>query len=155
MPITLQRSFDIAGAPDEVWEFLADPHRVVTCLPGARLLEEIDDHTFRGEIGVRVGPFGASFLGTITFEELDRDNLRVSMSGEGRDPRSRATVSMRMRSHLEPREDGGTSVLVDQELDLEGGIASLGQGILNGFAELLFGRFTGCVKQTIEGRRRS
>lgn len=151
MAITIEKEFDVERSPDEVWAFLVDPERVVQCLPGAKLLEAIDERTFRGEIGVRLGPIGASFLGTIHYDELDRDNFQVAMSGNGSDRTGSGSVHMSMRSALAPRDDGGTRVSVTQSLQLAGRLASFGRGgLIEGVADLMFGRFVGCVRRKLE-----
>jgi carbon monoxide dehydrogenase subunit G len=79
MSIEIREQFEVERSRSEVWDFLVDPARVVRCLPGARLVEVVDERTFRGEVGVRLGPFSAAFTGTIHFDILDRDNHRVAM----------------------------------------------------------------------------
>lgn len=150
MSIRIEQNFQVDQPSDQVWDFLVDPERVVDCLPGAKLIEVIDDRTFKGEIGVRLGPIGVSFVGTIHFDELDRDAGRVIMSGEGKDRRGTGAVRMRMESILSPSSDGGTAVAVSQEIELTGRLASFGRGsVMTSVADMMFGRFTGCVQEKL------
>lgn len=151
MAITIQKAFEVDKAPEDVWNFLVDPYRVVECLPGAKLVRAIDDQTYEGEIGVRLGPIGASFLGTIHFDQLDEENLEVAISGEGKDRRGTGSVRMSMHSRLTRRDGGGTLVSVSQTVNLAGRLASFGRGgVIQGVADLMFGRFTDCVKTKLE-----
>lgn len=150
MPIQIEREFEVEQSPEEVWDFLVTPERVVECLPGAKLLEEIDERTYRGEIGVRLGPIGATFEGRIHFDTLDQENYEVEMSGEGKDRKGTGSVRMGMRSKLTPKDDGGTRVAVQQEVNLAGKLASFGRGgIIQNVADFMFGRFTKCVERKL------
>lgn len=152
MAIEIQKSFEINRPVEEVWEFLITPERVVECLPAAKLTERVDDRNFRGEMGVRLGPIGVTFLGTIHYDKLDAENHQVSMHGEGKDARGSGSVKMQMHSSLRPLEAGGTHVDVSQSVSLAGRLASFGRGgIIQNVADFMFGRFTECVKGKLEG----
>lgn len=150
MAIRIDKEFEVDQSPEEVWAFLVTPERVVECLPAARIVKEVDDRTYEGEIGVKLGPIGATFHGTIHFDELDRENLHVEMSGQGKDKRGTGSVRMSMRSTLEPRGDGGTRVSVSQTVNLSGKLASFGRGgVIQSVADFMFGRFTSCVQKRL------
>lgn len=150
MAIEIEKEFEVPQAPDEVWAFLIDPERIVTCLPGAKLLEALDERTYKGEIGLRLGPIGVSFLGEIHFDEVDEEKRRVVMSGKGKDRTGSGSVRMSMESELTPKEDGGTSVWVVQSVNLSGRLASFGRGgVIQSVADFMFGRFTDCVRKKL------
>lgn len=150
MAIEIEKEFDVPQSVDDVWAFLTDPARIVECLPGAKLVEEIDERTFKGEIGMKLGPIGTSFQGIIRFDELDEDRHHVVMTGEGKDERGTGSVRMSMTSTLTPGEAGGTHVWVSQTVALSGRLASFGRGgVIQSVADLVFGRFTGCVREKL------
>lgn len=150
MAIEIEKEFEVEQPPEEVWDFLVDPERVVECLPGAKLVRVVDERTYEGEMGVKLGPIGVTFHGTTHFETLDRENLTVEMTGEGKDKRGSGSVRMSMRSKLTPRDGGGTHVFVTQSVSLSGKIASFGRGgVIKGVADFMFGRFTSCVQKKL------
>ncbi|MEJ2317918.1 MAG: SRPBCC family protein [Gemmatimonadales bacterium] len=152
MAIEIQKSFEVNRPVEDVWEFLTTPERVVECLPAAKLTERVDDRNFRGEMGVRLGPIGVTFQGTIHYDSLDVENHEVSMHGEGKDARGSGSVKMQMHSSLKPLDGGGTHVDVSQSVSLAGRLASFGRGgIIQNVADFMFGRFTECVKGKLEG----
>ena len=143
MAIELQRSFEVEAPVEEVWSFLVDPRRVVPCLPSARILEQLDDRTFEGEIGFTLGPFGAKFRGEIEFETIESDDHRVLLTGDAEDTRRDARARLVMESRLRRREEGGTRVDVEQSVTLAG---SLTENLLTrNVADMLLGRFVSCV----------
>lgn len=152
MAVEIEKSFDVEQSPGEVWAFLVDPERVVECLPGAEVTRKIDDRTYEGEMGIRLGPVGVTFRGTIHFDRLDEEALEVEMSGEAKDSKGSGGVKMRMESRLEALDGGGTRVEVVQAVNLSGRLASFGRGgIVQNVADMMFGRFTGCVEKKLAG----
>jgi carbon monoxide dehydrogenase subunit G len=134
--IEIEKEFDVPQPLGEVWDFLVDPERIVTCLPGATLVEAIDEN--------------ASFLGVIHFEELDPERHHVVMTGEGKDQRGTGSVRMQMTSTLSRNHDGGTHVWVAQSVSLTGRLASFGRGgVIQSVADFMFGRFTTCVQKKL------
>ncbi|MCG8467013.1 MAG: SRPBCC family protein [Gemmatimonadetes bacterium] len=150
MAIEIEKTFDVPQSPEKVWGFLTDPACIVQCLPGATLLGALDERTFEGEIGMKLGPIGTVFRGTITFEELDAERHRVVMVGQGKDEKGTGNVRMTMTSDLTPGDEGGTHVWVSQNVSLTGKLASFGRGgVIQAVADVVFGRFTGCVQEKL------
>lgn len=152
MAIQIEKEFHVPQTVDEVWSFLTDPERIVSCLPGATLIGEIDERTFRGQIGMKLGPVGTMFDGVIRFDELDPEEHHVVMTGEGKDAMGVGSVRMTMTSNLTPAEQGGTDVWVSQSVSLAGRLASFGRGgVIQSLADVVFGRFTKCVIAKLAG----
>lgn len=153
MAIEIEKSFEVPQPVDEVWSFLTDPERIVECLPGATLLEAVDERTYRGEIGLKLGPIGTRFLGEIRFDELDARRHHMKMTGEGRDRRGSGNVRMTMLSQLQSVEEegvGGTRIWVSQSIALTGRLASFGRGgVIQSVSNVMFNRFTGCVREKL------
>ena len=57
----LENSFEVPAQPEQVWDLLMDVHRVIPCMPGAKLDEEIDDTTWKATSGSSVWPRSISF----------------------------------------------------------------------------------------------
>lgn len=150
MALEIEKAFDVPEPPEEVWDFLTSPERVTECLPGGKLLETVDERTFRGEMGIRLGPIGATFEGEIRFDRLDEAAFEVEMSGEGKDRDGAGSARMTMKSKLVRLDGGGTRVNVTQSVSLSGKLASFGRsGVVQSVADFMFGRFTDCVERRL------
>lgn len=147
MAIVLERTFDVDADPETTWDFLTDPDCFFPCIPSATVVRKIDDRTFEGKIGFRLGPFGAEFRGKLEFETIEPDAHRVRMSGEAEDTRRDARATLEMRSRLRRRPEGGTRVEVAQTVELGGSLTRLAGGSLaQNTADMIFGRFVRCVQ---------
>ena len=120
-------TFDVSLPPEEAWVFLLDVERIVPCMPGAELLEKIDDRNFKGKISVKLGPVALTFVCLAVFEEISNDTFTARIKAQGTDPKGRGGANALIGLHLEPSAKGST-VLVDTDLTLTGAVAQYGRG---------------------------
>src|SRR5215468_5540476 len=121
-------SFEVPLPADDAWKVLMDIRRIVPCMPGAELTEVVDDRTYKGKIGVRLGPVALAFAGTVKFEEIDDINHRARVAAQGNDAKGRGSANATATFRLEP-ENGGSKVLVHTNLTLSGAVAQYGRGV--------------------------
>jgi carbon monoxide dehydrogenase subunit G len=121
-------SFEVPLPVDETWKLLMDIRRIAPCLPGAELTEVIDDRTYKGKVGVRLGPVSLAFAGTVKFDEIDDAAHRAKISAQGSDAKGRGAANATATFHLEP-VTGGSKVLVHTHLTLSGAVAQYGRGV--------------------------
>ena len=70
--LEIQERFSLEAPPEETWRFLIDPNRVVNCLPGAELLGQTDEITYRGAVRVKIGAVTVAYSGVVVFELSNR-----------------------------------------------------------------------------------
>ncbi len=149
MAIEIQERFQVSAPIERVWRFVMDPHQVVTCLPGATLLEVVDDRTFVGQVKVKVGAVSASYKGKIHLTEVDESSHRVNMAAEGKET-SGGTAKGTMRSFLSALPDGGTEIVAEATVDLTGRLVQVGRGMIQGVAHQIFLQFVAATKARLE-----
>lgn len=150
MAIRVEERFVVPAPVEHVWEYLVDPRRVVTCLPGAELVEVVDERTFRGNVTVKVGTVTVSYRGRIQVAELDAAARRVKMTGEGRESTGTGSARMVMESRVSAAPGGGSEVVVLADVVVVGRIVQLGRGMVEQVAHQLFQQFAGCVRAVLE-----
>jgi carbon monoxide dehydrogenase subunit G len=121
-------AFEVPLPVDAAWKVLMDIRRIAPCLPGAELTEVVDDRTYKGKVGVRLGPVSLAFAGTVKFEEIDDANHRARIAAQGSDAKGRGAANATATFHLEP-VSGGSKVLVHTNLTLSGAVAQYGRGV--------------------------
>ena len=129
-----------------MWRFLTDPKNVAHCLPGARLLEVVDERTFRGEVALKFGLFGLTFRGLARFTELDASRLTAALEANASELRGWGDGEMRMRSRLS--SDGGATLIhLEQSFHVTGRLSGMvATSLLTGAAEFVLARFASCVR---------
>lgn len=150
MAVCLEKTFSVERDGDVVWRFLTDPENVASCLPGARLLEVVDDRTFRGEVALKFGLFGLTFRGLARFTELDVEEQSASLQAAASEIRGWGDGEMRMRSRLSS-DAGRTRIHLEQCFRVTGRLSGVvATGLLTGAAEFVLSRFASCVRSQIE-----
>jgi len=121
-------SFEVPLPVGDAWAVLMDIRRIAPCMPGAELTDVVDERTYKGKIGVRLGPVALTFAGTVKFEEIDEANRAARVAAQGSDAKGRGAANAVASFHLEPVGDG-TKVLVHTNLTLSGAVAQYGRGV--------------------------
>jgi uncharacterized protein len=145
--VEFDNSFEVPLPPAQAWPVLMDIRRIAPCMPGAELTEVIDDKTYKGKIGVRLGPVALTFAGTVTFEEIDNVNHRARVKAQGTDAKGRGGANASASFRLEP-SGSGSKVLVHTDLSLSGSVAQYGRGVgmIQATAAQIINQFAGNLK---------
>src|SRR6516162_5044893 len=140
-------TFDVPLPVEAAWKVLMDIGRIAPCMPGAELTEVVDDRTYKGRIGVRLGPVALTFAGTVKFEEIDDADHRARVAAQGSDAKGRGSANATATFHLEPA-NGGSKVQVHTNLTLSGAVAQYGRGvgIIQMTAAQIIGQFANNLK---------
>ena len=149
MAITLNQTFHVNAAIDEVWRFLLDPEQVVTCMPGAALDSVEGEDTFLGNIKVKVGPITASYKGRVRFTKIDHEGHHIEMTAEGTEA-SGGTASGTMSSRVEAATEGGSTVVAEANAEVTGRVMQFGRGMIQGISEQMFQQFAASVTARLE-----
>lgn len=123
----LQHEFEVPASPDETLALLLDPERVVACMPGATLVEVVDDGTWKTAMAVKIGPVGMDFLNDVSVVEQDSAAGTVRLSVRGRDKRGRGGVYAGVDAQLDGTDSGGTRVTMETNVTFSGQAAQLGR----------------------------
>ena len=146
-------SFEVPLPPSEAWPVLMDIRGIAPCMPGAQLTEVVDDKTYKGQIGVRLGPVALTFAGTVMFEEIDNTNHKARVKAQGNDAKGRGAANAAATFQLEPSAMG-SKVKVHTDLTLSGAVAQYGRGVgmIQATAAALMNQFAGNLKAQLAAR---
>lgn len=150
MAVKIEKTFQVAEPVEKVWAFLSDPRKVVTCVPGAQITEQVDDRNYKGAISVKVGPSVTDYKGDVQIIRLDAAAHEIEILGKGQDVRGKGSASMKMTGKLRALESG-TEVISVSELNVVGILAQMGGRVINEVSNIMFGQFTDCFRQKLQG----
>ena len=149
--LRIEKTFQVKEPLDKVWDFLSDPRKVAVCVPGAQIIEQVDEKTYKGAISVKVGPSVTDYKGEVTIVRLDPQNHEIEILGKGQDVRGRGSASMKMTGKLRPLDDGGTAVTSISELNVVGILAQMGSRVITEVSNIMFAEFTRNFQTHLEG----
>jgi carbon monoxide dehydrogenase subunit G len=147
MSFHIEDKFEVKAPIERVWKFLNDPRQVVQCLPGVKLTEVQDDRNFLGAMTVKIGPVSMSFQGKVQITEMDENEHRVRMSGEGRE--GGGWMKGSMASQLTPTSDG-TEVKINSQVDVAGRALQFGRSLIESIMKQQLKKFAESVQKILE-----
>lgn len=148
----LEHAFEVPASPDETMALLLDAERVVPCMPGARLLEVVDDRNWKAELGVKLGPVGMQFAVDVQLLDQDDQAHSVRLGVRGRDTRGKGGAEGTVDSALSPAGEGGTRVEMATDLRFSGQAAQLGRpSVVQSVSNRLVDQFADCIKAQLSG----
>jgi carbon monoxide dehydrogenase subunit G len=146
----ISNEFDVPASPAEAWALLLDVERVVPCVPGAELTEVVDDSTWRGKMGIKLGPIRLSFAGEVHLEETDEESHKVEMRAQGRETRGKGNAQANVTSVLTP-SGSGTRIALTTDLKLSGPVAQYGRGMIQDVSSKMIDQFAACLASQLTG----
>ncbi len=146
----LAGSYKLNVKKEIVWRALNDPSILKECIPGCDSFEKIDDNTFEVTATNQIGPMNATFSGTITLSNIQK-NQHYTLSGEGQSSvgfaNGRADVKLNELNNV-------TNLIYEVDLNVGGKIAQLGSRLIDGVAKKMsdyfFGRFADLVSPLLK-----
>ena len=142
----LTSAIRISRPAPEVLDALLDAGTVAACLPGSRLIGEVADNTYAGELRLRIGPAHAVYAGTVRLDHADREagtaTLHASGWEQGGHGRADASVTLRVESR-----GGSTRVLISADLIIRGQAAEYAPGAIGDVGQRLVEQFASNVEQ--------
>ena len=135
---------------ERLWNFLMDVPRVARCVPGVETVEAVDDHSYKGRLGVRIGPIRLSLDGTMAVEERDPSAWRARIRADANDRRLGGGIRARLSLTLSPAADG-TLLHIETDLAVLGKIGEFGQPVIRKKADTLLEEFARNLEAALGG----
>ncbi len=126
MRIEGQYTFD--GPREILWEMLRDPKVLAACLPGTQTMQQVGEHVYEGEIGVKVGPISGAFAGQLTVSnEVPPVSCTLTVEGKGK------VGFLKGVGNIDMTDQGGDKTLMKYtgEVQIGGKVASVGQRLFD------------------------
>lgn len=149
MKTTITKSFSLDHPLEVVWDYLSDPHKIVACVPGAKLTETIDDRNYKGTVTMKLGPVSTSFNGKINLSQLDEDTHSMEIQGKGTDTRGKGSANMVLSAKLNGGSDQ-TEVSSDMDISITGKLAQFGSRMITDVSDQVFKQFVANLKQQLD-----
>ena len=124
-----ENTFTVQAPADEVLATLLDVERVAPCMPGAEVLERVDENAYKVGIKVRVGPISMTYRGEVQITERDETARTATMHATAKEARGQGTADAQVHMVL-TEENGGTRASLDTDVALSGRVAAMGQGVI-------------------------
>ena len=149
MAIPVQASFEVPASIEHVWAYFSNPSQVVTCLPGAELLEVLGGNRYRGSVHIKVGPVTAHYLGSVQIEQIDPRQHVMILQARGEQQGAVGRAEARISFSLSSLGEQSTQVSISSEIVVAGRLAQFGSGLIQTASKQLFHKFAECVQNEV------
>lgn len=149
----ITNDFKVDAPVEQVWRFFDDIPQVAACLPGAELTDELGEGKYQGQVHVRMGPVALSFDGTASITERDDAAKRIVVDASGSERKGKGTAAMRVTATL-AGSGTGTTVDVEQDLQVSGAAAQYGRGMISDVSAVLMRQFADNMAARMAGGER-
>ena len=141
MKTNLNKSFEVPQGTELVWEHLIDPEKIMDCVPGVSIDEKVGDNHYKGKVGMKFGPMGVKYDADIFYNEIDKENRKIVISGNGVDTKGNGNAEMKMSVDVNDIESGGVKLDAAMEVTVNGKIAMFGSRLIDTVSNQLFKQF--------------
>ncbi len=143
----LNGSYQINLEKQKVWEALNDPEILRKSIPGCEDFKKDSETEFTATATNKIGPFNASFTGSIELKEINAPHSYV-IQGSGNSPVGFASGEAKVK--LED-SDEGTKLIYEVEANVGGKIAQVGSRLIDmtakKMADIFFGNFSDLISK--------
>ena len=128
----------IVSAPRrKVWEFLNDPQRLATCMPGCEKLETTGENEYSGQINVGLAAVKGVYNGKVKLEDIQPPtHYKMLLDGKGKQGFIKGSGTIDLEE-----QDGQTVLKYTGDVQIGGPLASVGQRMIDGAAKMMMGQF--------------
>jgi uncharacterized protein len=152
MTTSIHKDFTVEHPIDVVWSNLTDPTKIVNCVPGASLTEQVDEDNFKGKVSLKFGPVKAGYDGLITFTERDAEAKKMALKGMGVDEKGKGNAEMVMSGTLSETAPGTTAVDVTMDISITGMLAQFGSRLITDVSNTVFDQFVQNFRDQLDGK---
>jgi uncharacterized protein len=135
--LKIDGTHQLSAPRERIFDALTDPAVLQKCIPGCEQLDKTGNNQYKAALAVGVGPIKGKFSAIVTLQDLRRPE-RYSLSVEG----TGQPGFVKGSGQLEFREDAqATIVAYSGDVNVGGLLASVGQRMIQGTANMMIARF--------------
>jgi len=141
MEVKLEKKFAIAAPAANAWRLLQDIKAVAECMPGAQIIEQLDDTHYKGQVKMRLGPASATFNGELEVKSLDPNEKKMEMFGKGTDTAGASAATMNLTARVLDSGNGQCELVGVSDVSVSGKMANFGGRMMNQVSEQILKQF--------------
>jgi carbon monoxide dehydrogenase subunit G len=132
----------IAVARERVFAAMTDPAILQKCIPGCEQMQSTGANQYSAKLTAGVGPIKGVFTATVSLADITAPSFyKLVVEGKGQPGFVKGAGALNLA------EDGeGTSIQYTGEINVGGLLASVGQRMIQGAANMMAGRFFSCLE---------
>jgi carbon monoxide dehydrogenase subunit G len=145
----IEERFRVMASIQSVWDFLMDPEKIGSCIPGCEKVTSLDERNYLASVKAAMGPISFKFnIHTEILELNPPYNLRSVSRGEDNGKKGR--VRQETTVEFTKISENETEVYYKAEVTVVGRLATFGFAIMRAKIKELGQAFANSVKEKLE-----
>lgn len=141
MQVNLKKNFPLEHTAQSAWQLLSNVDDVAACMPGAQIVDVVDDNNYKGTVKVKLGPVTMSFKGDIKVQSIDADKQQIHLIAEGTDNKGTSTANMDLTAQIEKGENTESALIGDALVTVSGKLANFGARMMSQVSDQILEQF--------------
>lgn len=142
MEVKLDKQYPLAVDAERAWAILKDLRAVAGCMPGAQIIEQVSETSYKGGVKVKVGPAVAQFAGTVDVLSLQPAERRIVLRGKGADKAgSSASMDLVATIVADPADAALSALRGEATVIVNGKFAQFGGRMMVQVSDMILGQF--------------
>jgi carbon monoxide dehydrogenase subunit G len=148
----VKEKFRVKGSMEDVWQFMLDPEKIGSCIPGCEKIELLGEDSYRSTIRIKLPIFSMTATSTTTITETDPPHHLKSIT-DGKYDLGGGTFHQETVLDMEEVETGEVEVSYSAETTLEGGLSGFSDDLISKMAHGVAEQFAKNIQAKLEGRK--
>lgn len=145
----IEGSFTLSAPIEKLFDFVLKPETIMTCLPGAESVKQIDDATYECVVKQKVGPISAKLKFINKLTKIERPN-HIEVEGEGEDVTKLGHFRQKTLVDLREISPGQVEITYKSDVSIVGKLAMFGDRIMKAKAKQVEGEFTNRLQERLK-----
>jgi uncharacterized protein len=145
-----QNEFEVEAPIDEVYAAMLDLERVAPAMPGAEVLEKVDDDNYKVAIKVKVGPMSMQYRGGVHIADKDPEAHRATLKVKAREARGQGNANADVVMTLNEAGEA-THGQMNASVQLAGRAAAMGGSVIQEVSAKLVDQFARNLGEMLAG----
>lgn len=142
----VEGSYEIDAGINEIWKALNDPNILVKMIPGATVLEQTSENSYKASMNVGVGMVKGKFEGTVDLvDPIEPESYTLKVTGKGPGAFVNGTSDFKLTALTENK----TQIDIVAEAQIGGMLARVGQRLSGNAARSLMNQFFDNLKKNV------
>ena len=146
----IEGNYTFKGPINIVYDLLQDPDALAKAMPGTKELKLIGENLYEAEVGVKIGPIGGSYAGTVAItEQIEPSHIKLAVEGKG------AAGFLKGEGTIDLEEQASDKTLIKYagETQIGGRIAQVGQRLVQSVARKMINRGLKSLEKDLKERQ--
>jgi len=145
----LEGGFTINASVDQLFDLMLKPETIMTCLPGAETVKQLDETTYECVVKQKVGPISVKLRFVNRLTKIEKP-AHIEMEGAGEDVTKLGHFRQRSVVDLKEVSPGQVELKYRTDVSIVGKLAMFGDRIMRAKAKQVEEEFTRALREKIE-----